>query len=286
MTEPPGRWRVWPRPARWWCCSAPPTPSPPAPRGRRTSTPAPTEAWTPPPSSSTASSAASSRRPWNQPRRVAHGHQQRHDDPHLHLGRGRRVGAPVRCHHPPWNDEIHPGLHGLGDGTYYVHCQIHPQMTGTLVVGTGGPVPSVVPSFEQPLVEPHRKTGHHIRIVMREGQGPGPAARAADADVDLRRHLPRADHRPPRRPGHEGHLRQPAASQGRRDDHPPARRAPDVARRRPAHEIPDPARQAAYLRLPAERRRSTAAGRACASTTTTGWTGRPGTTGSACRDCS
>ena len=65
VTEPPGRWPAWPRPARWWCCSARPTPSPPAPPGPAHQPTAPTEAWTPPPSSSTASSAASSRRPWN-----------------------------------------------------------------------------------------------------------------------------------------------------------------------------------------------------------------------------
>jgi spore coat protein A len=58
----------------------------------------------------------------------------------------------------------------LGDGTYYFHCRFHPQMTGTLVIGTGGPVPSFVPTFEQPLVQPPRLHGRHIRIVMRKAR--------------------------------------------------------------------------------------------------------------------
>ena len=58
----------------------------------------------------------------------------------------------------------------LGDGTYGYHCAIHPQMTGTLVVGTGGPVPTNVPAFEQPLVQPPRLHGRHIRIVMRKAR--------------------------------------------------------------------------------------------------------------------
>jgi FtsP/CotA-like multicopper oxidase with cupredoxin domain len=43
-------------------------------------------------------------------------------------------------------------------------------MTGTLVVGTGGPVPTNVPAFEQPLVQPPRLHGRHIRIVMRKAR--------------------------------------------------------------------------------------------------------------------
>jgi FtsP/CotA-like multicopper oxidase with cupredoxin domain len=58
----------------------------------------------------------------------------------------------------------------LGNGTYYFHCEIHPQMTGTLTVGTGGPVPSYVPPFEQSLVMPPRLSGHDIRIVMRKAR--------------------------------------------------------------------------------------------------------------------
>jgi spore coat protein A len=58
---------------------------------------------------------------------------------------------------------------GLGGGTYGFYCRIHPQMTGTLTI-EGPPTgqPTTVPKFEQPLVEPHRKTGHHIWIVMRK----------------------------------------------------------------------------------------------------------------------
>ncbi|WP_151083091.1 multicopper oxidase domain-containing protein [Nocardioides cynanchi] len=56
----------------------------------------------------------------------------------------------------------------LGNGTYGFHCRFHPEMTGTLTVGTGGPVPTHVPAFEQPLVQPPRLSGKHLRIVMRK----------------------------------------------------------------------------------------------------------------------
>ena len=45
------------------------------------------------------------------------------------------------------------------------------------------------------------------------------------------------------------------APPGRPDDDPPARRTPEVVRRRPADSLPDPARSAADLRLPVDRRR-------------------------------
>jgi FtsP/CotA-like multicopper oxidase with cupredoxin domain len=56
----------------------------------------------------------------------------------------------------------------LGDGTYAFYCRIHPEMTGTLTVGTGGPVPTNVPKFEQRLTQPPRLTGKHLRIVMKK----------------------------------------------------------------------------------------------------------------------
>jgi spore coat protein A len=58
----------------------------------------------------------------------------------------------------------------LGNGTYYFHCEIHPQMRGTLTIGTGGPVPSFVPKFEQRLVMPPRLHGRHVRVVMRKAK--------------------------------------------------------------------------------------------------------------------
>ena len=75
---------------------------------------------------------------------------------------------------PFFNVTVKPGetrqvpVSTLGDGTYAFYCRFHPQMTGTLTVGTGGPVPSYVPPFEQPLVMPPRLSGHHLRIVMKK----------------------------------------------------------------------------------------------------------------------
>jgi spore coat protein A, manganese oxidase len=101
---------------------------------------------------------------------------------------------------------------GLGDGTYGFHCRFHEQMTGTLTIGTGGPVPAYVPKFEQPLTQPPRLTGTHIRIVMKKkkvrvlphgprtpmwtygGSFPGPTIvrrTGRDTKVTFVNHLPR-----------------------------------------------------------------------------------------------
>jgi spore coat protein A, manganese oxidase len=101
---------------------------------------------------------------------------------------------------------------GLADGTYGFHCRFHPEMTGTLTVGTGGPVPTHVPKFQQPLVQPPRLTGGHLRIVMRKkkvrvlphgprtpmwtygGSFPGPTIvrrTGKDTKVTFVNHLPR-----------------------------------------------------------------------------------------------
>jgi FtsP/CotA-like multicopper oxidase with cupredoxin domain/plastocyanin len=100
----------------------------------------------------------------------------------------------------------------LGDGTYGFHCRFHPEMTGTLVIGTGGPVPTNVPKFEQPLTRPPRLTGKHLRIVMKKtkvrvlphgprtpmwtygGSFPGPTIvrrTGQDTKVTFVNHLPR-----------------------------------------------------------------------------------------------
>jgi spore coat protein A len=57
----------------------------------------------------------------------------------------------------------------LPDGTYGFFCLIHPTMTGTLTIGAGGPVVTA-PKFEQPLVQPPRLHGKHLRIVMRRAK--------------------------------------------------------------------------------------------------------------------
>ncbi len=105
-----------------------------------------------------------------------------------------------------------PAVSGLGDGTYAFYCRIHPEMTGTLTVGIGGPVPTNVPKFEQPLVQPPRLTGHHLTIVMKKkkvrvlphgprtpmwtygGSFPGPTIvrrTGRDTKVTFVNHLPR-----------------------------------------------------------------------------------------------
>jgi spore coat protein A, manganese oxidase len=76
---------------------------------------------------------------------------------------------------PLFNVAIKPGttrsipVSGLNDGVYSFYCRFHPQMTGTLTVGTGGPV-TTAPKFQQPLYQPPRLHGHHIRIVMRQAR--------------------------------------------------------------------------------------------------------------------
>jgi spore coat protein A, manganese oxidase len=113
---------------------------------------------------------------------------------------------------PPGESRDIPAVSGLGDGTYAFFCRIHPEMTGTLTVGTGGPVPTNVPKFQQPLVQPPRLTGKHLRIVMRKkkvrvlphgprtpmwtygGSFPGPTIvrrTGRDTKVTFVNHLPR-----------------------------------------------------------------------------------------------
>ncbi len=66
-------------------------------------------------------------------------------------------------------DKPVPAVSTLPDGTYAFYCRFHRIMTGTLTVGSGGPVTSM-PKFQQPLVQPPRLHGRHIRIVMRKAK--------------------------------------------------------------------------------------------------------------------
>jgi FtsP/CotA-like multicopper oxidase with cupredoxin domain len=90
----------------------------------------------------------------------------------LHTFTSVAVGGDGR---PLFNVKLDPGttksvpVSALTDGTYDFYCQIHPQMTGTLTIGTGGPVVSK-PKFEQPLVQPPRLHGSHLRIVMKRAK--------------------------------------------------------------------------------------------------------------------
>ena len=60
-------------------------------------------------------------------------------------------------------------ISALGGGTYDFYCRFHPNMTGALVID-GPPDGQITnhPKFQQPLVQPPRLTGSHIRIVMRK----------------------------------------------------------------------------------------------------------------------
>jgi spore coat protein A len=102
----------------------------------------------------------------------------------------------------------------LGGGSYAYYCTIHPSMTGLLVIdGPADGNVGDVPKFEQPLVQPPRLTGSHIRIVARKadvrvlphgpktpmwtygGSFPGPTIvrRAGhDTHVTFVNHLPRS----------------------------------------------------------------------------------------------
>jgi FtsP/CotA-like multicopper oxidase with cupredoxin domain len=78
---------------------------------------------------------------------------------------------------PLFNVKVPPGamkqvpVSTLGGGTYDFYCRFHPQMTGSLVIdGPPDGEVSNVPKFEQPLVQPPRVTGHHIRIAMRKAK--------------------------------------------------------------------------------------------------------------------
>jgi spore coat protein A len=71
---------------------------------------------------------------------------------------------------PPHKTKSVP-ISSLGGGTYRFLCLIHTGMTGKLVIDGPhtGPVGSPV-KFQQPLVQPPRLTGRHIRIVMRKAK--------------------------------------------------------------------------------------------------------------------
>ena len=173
---------------------------------------------------------------------------------------------------------------GLTDGVYGFYCNIHPVMTGTLTIGVGGPVPDGT-KFERPLVEPPRLHGKHIRIVMRKAKVRVLPHGPRTPMLDLRRHLPRADDRAspgqdtkvtfvnhlPRKDGavtihqHGGHQTSKYDGQPTTYLIRHGRSAPTTTRCRDA---------------------GAAAAGGLRSTTTTGWTRRPGTTGSGCRGCS
>ncbi len=178
------------------------------------------------------------------------------------------TSVAVGDHGPLFDVTVQPGVNQaktiaaastLRDGTFAFFCRFHRVMTSQLTVGAGGPV-TTSPDFEQPLVQPPRLTGKHIRIVMKR------------ADVRVLPHGPRTpmltfggtfpgpDHRPARRAGHAGHLRQQAAPGHAAGHGAPARGSPAGEVRRPARQPPDPARPTAHLRLPPARRRTSVAG--------------------------
>jgi spore coat protein A, manganese oxidase len=85
------------------------------------------------------------------------------------------TSVAVGDHGPLFDVTVQPGVNQaktiaaastLRDGTFAFFCRFHRVMTSQLTVGAGGPV-TTSPDFEQPLVQPPRLTGKHIRIVMK-----------------------------------------------------------------------------------------------------------------------
>jgi spore coat protein A, manganese oxidase len=69
------------------------------------------------------------------------------------------------------SDTVDVPISTLGGGDYDFYCQIHPEMQGTLHID-GPPAGDIKdhPRFEQPLAQPPRLTGKHIRIVMKRAK--------------------------------------------------------------------------------------------------------------------
>ena len=99
----------------------------------------------------------------------------------------------------------------LGAGAYAFYCTFHPHMRGTLVVtGEPGGDPGAA-GVRAGAADPGGAERWQHQDPHAAGSGPGHAARTEDPDVDLRRHLPRADHPTADGVADQGHLRPRAA---------------------------------------------------------------------------
>ncbi len=147
-----------------------------------------------------------------------------------------------------------PTASTLGGGEYAFYCSFHPSMRGTLTIEgeSDGEVP-VEPDFEQPLVIPKVLTGSDITIPMRKKDVRVMAHGPKTSMWTYARQLPRPDDQASDRSDDPGDLRARPAAPGGLDDRAPARRPPELGRRRPAHDAPHQEGRPTHLHLPAAR---------------------------------
>ena len=134
-------------------------------------------------------------------------------------------------------------------------------MRGTLVVTgePGGEVPKP-PELRAGAADPGGADRPQHQDPHAAGEGRDHASRPEDPDVDLRRHVPRADDQAAHGIPDLGHLRPRPAEECGVADRAPARRTPELRRRRATHPPAHPQGNPSDLHLPARREREADAG--------------------------